>query len=273
MLGAGGFRSVLSLDGALSDASAVALGLAEVVSVPLRDGSGNELQTFRFAVESLRRLAVSHSPVFVQCQFGRSRSAAVVAGYLMHTQSVDPLQARAIVASKRDISISAALLPFLFQLCWDRSRRPRLPRSTCSSVSTNPIKRVRGRSKPRMRLVSYLWAFPVTVVGLLLALGAAATGGGLCLCGGVVEAYGGVVGRLLLGGGFHRGGAAMALGHVILARDADCLVRSRAHELAHVRQFERWGPFLLPVYWLVSAWLWCRGYDPYLDHPFEPPPQ
>ena len=65
----------------------------------------------------------------------------------------------------------------------------------------------------------------------------------------------------------------MALGHVILARDADCLERSRAHELFHVRQFEWWGPLLLPAYWAVSAWLLWRGYHPYLDHPLEPPPK
>jgi hypothetical protein len=60
---------------------------------------------------------------------------------------------------------------------------------------------------------------------------------------------------------------------VVLARDADCLARSREHELAHVRQFERWGPLLPPVYLSIAAWLWCRGYHPYLDHPLEPPPR
>lgn len=64
----------------------------------------------------------------------------------------------------------------------------------------------------------------------------------------------------------------MTVGHVILAWDVECMARSRAHELFHVRQYERWGPLLLPAYWLVSVWLRWRGYDPYLDHPFEPPP-
>jgi hypothetical protein len=123
-----------------------------------------------------------------------------------------------------------------------------------------------------MRVVGYLWAFPVTLLGLLLALLAAMSGGSVRLRAGVVEACGGLVGRLLGGSWFHSGGAAMALGHVVLARDAECLARSRAHELAHVRQFERWGPLLLPVYWSVAAWLWYRGYHPYLDHPLEPPP-
>jgi hypothetical protein len=116
------------------------------------------------------------------------------------------------------------------------------------------------------RLLGYLWAAPVTAVGLVLTLLAAATGGSVRLRAGVVEACGGGLRRLL------RGGAAMALGHVILARDAACLERSRPHELAHVRQYERWGPLLPPAYWLVAGWLWVRGRHPYLDHPFEPPP-
>lgn len=61
----------------------------------------------------------------------------------------------------------------------------------------------------------------------------------------------------------------MALGHVILARDQECIERSHHYERVHVRQFERWGVFLLPVYVLVGWWLALRGYDPYLDHPFE----
>jgi hypothetical protein len=124
-----------------------------------------------------------------------------------------------------------------------------------------------------MRLVGYLWALPVTLVGLALALLASVSGGSVRCRGCVVEVWGGLIGRLLRGGRLFQGGAAMTLGHVILARDADCLACSRAHELAHVRQFEWWGPLLLPAYWLVGAWLWCRGYHPYLDHPFEPPPE
>jgi protein-tyrosine phosphatase len=107
---------VLSLDGTLADSSADALGIVEVVSIPLRDGSGNKLETFRLAVDALARLAASKAPVLVQCEYGRSRSAAVVARYLMGQQGVDPFQARALVAAKRDISISAALIPLLFQL-------------------------------------------------------------------------------------------------------------------------------------------------------------
>jgi hypothetical protein len=120
-----------------------------------------------------------------------------------------------------------------------------------------------------LRLLAYLWAAPASLLGLGLALVAAVSGGRMRLQGGLIEASGGLPGRLLRGSRFWRGGAAMVLGHVILARDQVCLERSRAHEMTHVRQFERYGMFLLPVYVVVAWWLALRGYDPYLDHPFE----
>lgn len=122
-----------------------------------------------------------------------------------------------------------------------------------------------------MRFLGYLWAFPMTLVGLFLGLAALFSGGSAKCRDGVLEVSGGIMSRLLRGNRLSRGGAAMTLGHVILARDAECLERSRLHELHHVRQFERWGLFLLPAYWIIGAWLRLRGYDPYLDNPFEPP--
>src|ERR1700722_16262045 len=119
-----------------------------------------------------------------------------------------------------------------------------------------------------MRFFGYLWALPATVIVLSLAAAAVASGGRMRVRAGVVEAWGGVVGRILRGGRLNRGGAAMTLGHVILARNLECLLQSREHELLHVRQFERWGPFFLPAYLLVGAWLWFRGYHPYLGNPF-----
>lgn len=124
-----------------------------------------------------------------------------------------------------------------------------------------------------MRLIGYVWASPMTAIGLVFAVAAMLSGGSARLRSGVVEVTGGLVRWLLHGNKLWRGGAAMAVGHVILARDPECMEASRPHELYHVRQFERWGPLLPPAYWLVSAWLWFRGYHPYLDHPWEPPPR
>jgi hypothetical protein len=121
-------------------------------------------------------------------------------------------------------------------------------------------------------IIGYLWAAPMSALGLFPAVLSSLSGGTVRIRDGVVEAHGGLLGSALRCGTFRTGGAAVTLGHVILARNADCLERSRKHELHHVRQYERWGPLLVPVYWLIGAWLSCRGYHPYLDHPLEPPP-
>lgn len=119
------------------------------------------------------------------------------------------------------------------------------------------------------RLAGYLWAAPVTVLGLLFVPLAYLTGGGATVMCGAVEVYGGWV-TVFLGRGLIFGpAAAMTLGHVILGRDRVCLNRSREHEHVHVRQYERWGLFLLPAYLAMSGILYMRGLDPYLDNPFE----
>jgi len=63
--------------------------------------------------------------------------------------------------------------------------------------------------------------------------------------------------------------AAITLGHVVLGCDEATLTRTRRHERVHVRQYERWGPLFIPAYLLASAWLGLRGFNAYLDNPFE----
>jgi protein-tyrosine phosphatase len=109
MLRQHGFRSALSLDGTLQPDDAAALGLAKVVSVPLEDGPGNDSRRFRHAVDSLGALLVAHPPVLVQCHAGRSRSAVVVAGFLMLEEDLSAAQAIARVGANRDICITSGL--------------------------------------------------------------------------------------------------------------------------------------------------------------------
>lgn len=119
--------------------------------------------------------------------------------------------------------------------------------------------------------VAYLWAAPATLLGLAAVGLAWCSGGKVRVVQGAIEAHGGWVtvflrrGLPLLG----RPAAAMTLGHVILGRDEACLAYSRRHEHVHVRQYERWGPLLVPAYFLASFILYVRGCDPYLDNPFE----
>ena len=68
---------------------------------------------------------------------------------------------------------------------------------------------------------------------------------------------------------FVRGASAMALGHVVLAQTTNDLAHSYAHELVHVRQYERWGPLFVPAYVAAAAWQVTHGRHPYWDNPFE----
>ena len=71
---------------------------------------------FRYAVDDLRRLVQLQPPVLVQCHAGRSRSAVVVAAYLMHARKLEPEEAVAAVAAKREINVTPALVELLHKL-------------------------------------------------------------------------------------------------------------------------------------------------------------
>jgi hypothetical protein len=119
------------------------------------------------------------------------------------------------------------------------------------------------------RGLRYLWAAPVSLLGCALAGAAVATGGDARVVDGVLEANGGVLAQLLPRLGVGMTPSAMALGHVVVAVDADTLEQTRAHERVHVAQAERWG-FLFPAAYLAaSAMVAWRGGDPYRDNPFE----
>ena len=121
-----------------------------------------------------------------------------------------------------------------------------------------------------VRILRYVWASPATALGLLFVAMTWASGGSVCVQTGTVEAHGGLARRVLRRGLPLLGsGAAITFGHVILGQDSDCLEDSREHEHVHVRQYERWGPFMLPLYVTASLILWLRHRDPYLDNPFE----
>lgn len=60
----------------------------------------------------------------------------------------------------------------------------------------------------------------------------------------------------------------MALGRVVLCVD-EIDDEMWAHELVHVDQWERWGPFLALAYPLASLSALARGRRAYRDNPFE----
>jgi hypothetical protein len=112
-----------------------------------------------------------------------------------------------------------------------------------------------------------IWAAPASALGLVLALAALASGGGLRRRGRVLEIYGGLANRFLES--CPGGPMAMTLGHTVVGRTPAALDLTRQHEWVHVRQYERWGPLFIPAYLLSSLWLWLAGRDPYHDNPFE----
>jgi len=122
----------------------------------------------------------------------------------------------------------------------------------------------------RRRLVAYLWVSPVTVAALAFVGLGLVTGGRADVVAGVIEVHGGVITWLLRRGSPWMGPiSAMTLGHVILGRNQECLDTSRFHEHVHVRQFERWGALMIPLYLGASVWCRIKGRNPYLDNPFE----
>lgn len=107
------------------------------------------------------------------------------------------------------------------------------------------------------RLLALVWAAPITLAGLLAGAGTAVAPR---LRDGVVlfTPARGITGEVVR----RRGFAAASLGHVVIALEAPS--RSlMAHELVHVRQAERLGPFMAPVYLALLA---VHGYQ---RHPME----
>jgi protein-tyrosine phosphatase len=98
--------SVLSLDGTLCGKKPADCGLRRIEIVLLEDAPGNDPHLFRRAVDRLEDLVQDSAPVLVQCHAGRSRSAVVVAGYLVKVCAMNSEEALSLVAAKRDIAVT-----------------------------------------------------------------------------------------------------------------------------------------------------------------------
>ena len=112
--------------------------------------------------------------------------------------------------------------------------------------------------------MKYLWASPNTLLGLLCGIG-----GAFKLVDGVIEIHGPLARFVLNRMGPCRTAAAMTLGHVIIGQNKQCLDDSREHERVHVRQYESFGPFFIPIYFFCSFHAWRTGQDFYRDNFFE----
>lgn len=115
-----------------------------------------------------------------------------------------------------------------------------------------------------MRILSYLWAGPNTMLAIGIGLLLIAR---FRIIDGVIEMHGPAVAWALKR--LPVSPLAMTVGHAIFAQDAVALALTRKHEHVHVRQYARWGVFFIPAYLGCSAWLALRGRDGYMENPFE----
>jgi len=114
----------------------------------------------------------------------------------------------------------------------------------------------------------YLWAAPCTLVGLILTAPAFLLGAIARSVDGVIEiaAPAALQGsRWLEALPFN----AITFGHVVFGTSVMELERLRAHEHAHVRQYEQWGIAFFLAYPASSVWQWLRGGRAYVDNWFE----
>lgn len=122
----------------------------------------------------------------------------------------------------------------------------------------------------RNRWVGLLWALPLTLIGLVVAVAGILTGGRVAVVSGAIEAHGGVIRRGLRRVPVGSGGAgALTLGHVVLGADEAALTRSRRHERVHVKQYEKWGLAFPFAYAASSLGALLRGGHPYRGNRFE----
>lgn len=128
---------------------------------------------------------------------------------------------------------------------------------------------VRTALRVLLTVLGIIWASPYTVVGLIIGSFGLLFGGRVRVVGKAIEFYEGGTKwfmHQLPNGQFT---LAITLGHVILGQTDASLHISRRHEAVHIAQYERWGPFMVPAYFLSSCYVYFAGRRFYRDNPFE----
>ena len=104
-----GIRSVLSLDGTMVGRDEEFPQFSAIRAYRLIDGAGNDPDLFLRVIQSLATLLRSSPPVLVHCHAGRSRSAVVVAGYLMKRHGWDESEALDAIGRKREVALTPGI--------------------------------------------------------------------------------------------------------------------------------------------------------------------
>lgn len=120
-----------------------------------------------------------------------------------------------------------------------------------------------------MKILGILWASPVTLPALLIAMLFCSRHANLRYRQGAIDCSGPSVARALTWLPTRGQVVAITFGHVIFSRDENTAATWCAHERTHVSQYERWGIFFPPAYAIASAIAWTHGQCPYRDNMFE----
>jgi len=104
-----GIRSIICLDAAVRDPDEPNLDIDDYEVVDLADGPGNDPRTFDRAVRLVGAFSEQSPKLLVHCRAGRSRSAVVVAGYLMRNRHWSSGKAMAFIAAHRDIQLTPGI--------------------------------------------------------------------------------------------------------------------------------------------------------------------
>jgi hypothetical protein len=119
------------------------------------------------------------------------------------------------------------------------------------------------------RLLKYLWASPCSAIGLFLAAVPCLLGASGRVRSGVLEVAFSEPNHALARWLLRLPYAGITFGHVVLAPTHQLQDVLRAHERAHVSQYEAWGPMFLIVYPLSSLVQVLLGRRGHTDNHFE----
>jgi hypothetical protein len=146
----------------------------------------------------------------------------------------------------------------------------RSPSNKLPHVSTG-ASRLRRLASRIGSTLGILWASPLTLVGVVLALP-------ILLGRGKIHVVRTSTPALMVSGPVadymldrHPFGAmcAMAIGHVVIAEARGLTPQVLTHELEHVKQAACWGVLFPVVYLGASAWAALHGQDAYWNNVFE----
>jgi hypothetical protein len=133
-----------------------------------------------------------------------------------------------------------------------------------------PLPRWKRLLRAATSILGIVWALPLTLPGLLLAIPILICRGHLRFVrAGPAAIVSGPFADYLLA--HHPFGAmcAMAIGHVIIAEQQGLTRQILTHELTHVRQAALWGALFPFAYMGASLWARLRGRDAYWHNVFE----